>query len=406
MKKIIVISVILAILFVITYFKFTGRKPADPRGSAYAGSAACAGCHRGVYNSYLHTAHYVASLPAAVNTVHGSFAKNFNTFIVSATQQIVMEQRDSGIFQSLVLNGKFKERHRFDIVLGGVKGESYLFWNGNGLNQLPVSYYTKQSKWLMSPRYAPGIADFSRIITSRCMECHASYIADQPAEAQRLNAAEQFDKSTLVYSVDCERCHGPAAQHVDFQTNHPKTKTSHFMVSFPSLPRARKVDICAVCHSGNKSQMIRSTFFFVPGDTLAKFKLPDFYRTVADTSHLDVHGNQVQLLENSKCFLNSKMDCTTCHDIHQNQRGNVALYTQKCLGCHSIENHNYCRMANKSNAGLIKSNCIQCHMPAFASGVILTPNINQTANADILVHTHRIAVYPGQAKRILAMAGK
>jgi hypothetical protein len=406
MKKIIIISIILVILFVISYFKFRNNEPVDPRGDAYAGSASCVKCHSNLYHSYLHTAHYLASVPASASTIHGSFVKNFNVFNVSASQKIVMEKRDNNMFQTYYLNGKLQESHHFDIVLGGVKGESYLYWKGSGLNQLPISYYTKQHKWLMSPGYAPGQVDFNRIIMSRCMQCHASYIGDKQNEAQRFNAAEQFDKSTLVYSIDCERCHGPGAQHVDFQTANPGTKTAKFIVSYSSLPKARRIDMCAVCHSGNKSEMIRSTFFFRPGDTLAKFKLQDFYRSRIDTSHLDVHGNQVQLLQGSKCFINSKMDCATCHDTHQNQRGNTALFTQKCLGCHSTVNHNYCKMANTLNAQLIKSNCIQCHMPALATRAIISPNMDSTFSADILVRTHRIAIYQQEAKKILMTFGK
>ena len=240
----------------------------------------------------------------------------------------------------------------------------------------------------------------------RCLECHASYIEDRPDEPQGLNGVERFDKSSLVYTVDCERCHGPGAQHVNFQTNNPGIKTARFITTYASLPRARRIDLCAVCHSGNKSQMLRSTFFFKPGDTLARFKIDDFYSPMNDTSHLDVHGNQVQLLQSSKCFIYSKMDCATCHDVHQNQRGNTAIYTQKCLGCHSTANHNYCKMATMLNAGLIKSNCIQCHMPAFASKAIISANMDKTYNADIFVHTHHIAIYPQETKKVLLMVSK
>ncbi len=406
MKKFAAISVILSIILIIVYLKFERTEPADPRGNSYAGSASCAKCHSNLYNSFLHTAHYVASLPGSGNTIHGSFAKSLNVFTIDASQKIVMEKRDSGMFQTYYLNGVFKERHRFDIVLGGIKGETYLYWKGNGLNQLPISYYTKQNKWLMSPGYAPGAVDFNRVINSRCMQCHASFIGDRQNDLQRLNAAEQFDKSSLVYSIDCERCHGPGARHVDFQTNNPQIKTAHFMPVYNSLARARKIDMCAVCHSGNKSEMTRSTFFFRPGDTLANFKFADFYNAPIDTSHLDVHGNQVQLLQSSKCFINSKMDCATCHDTHQNQRGKIALFTQKCLGCHSTTNHNYCKMANALNAQLIRSNCIQCHMPALATRVIITPNMDSTFTANIYVHTHHIAIYPQEAKKILMMVGK
>ena len=257
----------------------------------------------------------------------------------------------------------------------------------------------------MSPGYAPGEVDFSRVIKARCLECHASFIRDRRVDKQGLNAPEQFDQNTFVCSIDCERCHGPGAQHANFQTNNPGVKTARFIATYSLLPRERRIDMCAVCHSGNKSQMLRSTFFFRPGDTLAKFKMPDFY-TPVDTSHLDVHGNQVQLLQNSKCYLNSKMDCATCHDTHQKQRGDLVLFTQKCLGCHSPANHNYCKMANAQNVGLIKSNCVQCHMPALTTVAILTANIDRTPNANISVRTHHIAIYPEEAKKILAMVAK
>jgi len=289
--------------------------------------------------------------------------------------------------------------------LGGVKGESYLYWNGNGLYQLPISYYTKQHKWLMSPGYAPGQVDFSRIITKRCLECHGSFIGDEPGEEQGLTGAEQFDKSSVVLSIDCERCHGPSAQHVEFQTENPQIKTAHFITTYASLTRTMRLDMCAQCHSGNKSEMIRSIFYFVPGDTLAKFKLPEFYNAV-DPTHLDVHGNQLQLLQTSKCFINSNMDCATCHDAHQNQRDNTLLFTQKCLNCHSTVNHNYCKMVNNTNAQFIKSNCIECHMPSLTTMAILSPNMDKTFSAGIAVHTHHIAIYPEEVKKIQALLNK
>jgi len=406
MKKILIVTIICLILLAVAWLQFgTGNANADPRGDAYAGSKTCIKCHSNIYNSYLHTAHYVASVPGAENFVHGSFAKGHNEFNLRPNEKIVMEKRDSGLYQTYYLNGKALESHRIDIVLGGIKGESYLYWRGNGLAQLPISYYTRLNQWLISPGYAPGHINYNRTISRRCLECHASYISDLPDAKGQLTAGEQFDKTSLVYSVDCERCHGPAAQHVDFQTNNPEVKTARYIVTYKSLSRSQRIDMCGVCHSGNKSPMLASTFGFKPGDTLSKFKLQELANP-ADTVHIDVHGNQVQLLAASKCFINSKMDCATCHDTHQNQRGDIALYTQKCLSCHSTGNHNYCKMVTPMNAQLVKTNCIQCHMPALASKVIVAPTMDKSSSADILVHTHRIAIYPEEAKRILAYLNK
>ena len=405
MRKLYIVAVICIMMFSVIYLQCTTSKPADPRGENYAGSATCVKCHANLYNSYLHTAHFVATVPANLKTVHGSFTKNANVFKFSPTQKIVMEHSDSGLYQTYYLNGKVVESKRFDVVLGGVKGESYLHWEGNALNQLPVSYYAKQNQWLMSPGYIPGSIYFNRPIAARCMECHASYIGDVPDASPQLRSSEQFDKTSLIYGIDCEKCHGPGAQHVEFQTSNPTIKTAKYISSYSSLPRSRRLDMCGVCHSGNKSVMLRPTFRFKPGDTLANYKLPDIVRA-ADTSHLDVHGNQIQLLSSSKCFIYSKMDCATCHNTHQNQRGNSMLFTQKCLNCHRINQHNYCKMANTLSDKVLKANCIQCHMPALPSGVIIAPTQSNSASADILVHTHHIGIYPRSGKNLLLMTGK
>ena len=405
MKKINIIIAICAVIISVTYLQCKKTKQGDPRGDNYAGSRTCIKCHSNIYNSYLHTAHYVASIPATLNTIHGSFAKGSNIFYFSPTQKVIMELLDSGLYQTYYVGEKIKERHRFDIVLGGIKGESYLYWSGNGLNQLPISYFTKEHQWLLSPRFDPRIVNFKRTITSRCMECHASYIGDQPNNPQSFNGPEQFDKSSLIYSVDCERCHGPGAEHVTFQTDNPEVKTARYIVTYNSLPRARKMDMCGNCHSGNKSAMLMPTFKFKPGDTLANFKLPAF-ETATHSAAVDVHGNQLQLLQSSKCFINSNMDCATCHNVHQNERGNTTLYTQKCINCHSITKHSFFKTTTTANVQFITSNCIQCHMPALPSTAIISATLNKPVSADISVHTHAIAIYPDEAKKILALYSK
>jgi len=408
MKKILIVTGIGLTVLTVVYLQFGGTQAsADPRGSAYAGSKACARCHRDVYSSYLHTAHYIASIPATEQTVHGSFADSSNTFPINESEKVVMEKRHSGLFQTYYLNGKAKQRKRFDIVFGGVKGETYLYWQGNELHQLPLSYFSSQHRWSTSPGYGHSFLDFSRsrAIGSQCMECHASYIADQKDQLQQLANSEQFDKSTLVYSIDCERCHGPGAQHIDFQTNNPGVKTARFITTYKSLSRTQKLDMCAQCHSGKPGVSLRSTFGFLPGDTLAKFKMPAVSRQ-SDTAHIDVHGNQLQLLQSSKCFIYSKMDCATCHDVHQNTRGNDAIYTQKCVACHTVQNHNYCKMSDKLSAGVLKANCIVCHMPAQQTKVISVEVADKEQPVQFFVHTHHIAIYPQEMKKILAFINK
>jgi hypothetical protein len=404
MKKVLIVSSICSIMLVVVYLRFGNKAAtADPRGAAFAGAKTCAKCHAAIYNSYLHTAHFEASSAASENTIHGSFASNANVFNVNAPQKVVMEKRAGGLFQTFYVNGKFKESRRFDVALGGIKGESYLYWKGNELYQLPLSYSSGEHQWSTSPGMGSNFMDYARErpVGIRCLECHASYINYLPNQAQRLNGTEEFDKGSLVYHIDCERCHGPGAQHVDFHTRNPGVKTASFITTYASLNRGQKLDMCAVCHSGQHSIMLRPAFAFMPGDTFAKFTLPGFSAKI-DTAHPDVHGNQLQLLKSSKCFMYSKMDCSTCHDTHQNMHGNDALYTQKCLSCHNSPNHTYCKLTNTLSAAALKTGCISCHMPALPTRAISVQVAANSRPVQFFVHTHHIAVYPQEVKKMLA----
>ena len=402
-----IVTGICTALLIISCLQFNNSTTGDPRGKLFAGPEACARCHNNIYTSYLHTAHFNASMPATEHTVHGSFLTGANTFNVNEAQKIVMEKLDSGLFQTYYLKGKVKERYHFDIVFGGVKGESYLYWKGNELYQLPLSSFGTQHQWSTSPGYGPNFLDYPRLrsIAKQCLECHTSYVSDLPDKFQGFNKEEQFDRSTLVYGVDCERCHGPAAQHVDFHTSNPNVQTARFITTYSSLNRSQRLDMCAVCHSGKPSIKLRSSFEFVPGDTFAKFKLPEFFKRI-DSSHLDVHGNQLQLLQQSKCFINSQLDCATCHDPHQNNRGNDALYTQKCLNCHNTSNHTYCKMTYKLSNDVLKTNCIGCHMPALPTKTISVQVAGNQPSIQFFVHTHDIAIYKGEVEKILAYINK
>jgi cytochrome c len=57
------------------------------------------------------------------------------------------------------------------------------------------------------------------------------------------------------------------------------------------------------------------------------------------------------------------MGCVECHDPHQNERGQVALFSQRCLACHQQE---HCGKSEELGARLAE-NCIDCHMPTRAT---------------------------------------
>src|SRR5471030_3105579 len=119
---------------------FKSAKQEDPRGNAYAGASTCVSCHKDIYNSYLHTAHFISARPASDSSIEGNFKDGENQFVFNPHLKVVMDKRDSGFYQTSYENGKPAQSHRFDISFGGVKGQTYAYWFTNELFQLPISY--------------------------------------------------------------------------------------------------------------------------------------------------------------------------------------------------------------------------------------------------------------------------
>jgi hypothetical protein len=374
--------ILLVMVLVVGFTRcFRGRSFGDPRGENYAGSEQCARCHQSISNSFAHTAHFLSTRVANATDVSGSFSTGSSEIKIDESTRIVMEKKESGLYQTLYVNNKPKESHRFDLVMGAMKGQTYLYKKGDSFFQLPVSYFSALHEWTASPGYSFSHLDFNRPVAEECFGCHSSFVEKN---------------QSAIYPIDCERCHGPGAAHVQFHDEHPETKQAKFMVSFLSLTRAQKIDLCAVCHSGTKHILLRSTFGFKMGDSLTSFLVPLY-----TGDQLDVHGNQAQLLSQSKCFRMSLMDCTTCHDAHQNQRDMIQSFNDRCQGCHNSAGEHTCKIMTPSNQSFIQNNCTDCHMPAQSSKSITVLVAGQTMAVANRVVNHRIAVYPEESAAFL-----
>lgn len=350
------------------------------RPSAPVGSASCATCHRPICDSHRVTAHFLSSMSASAATIKGSFRKGRNRVVYNDRMEVVLEKKATIFLQTAYFNGSIYESEAFDVVIGsGRKGQSYLYWDNNRLFQLPVSYYTPLDSWCNSPGYPTNIIYFNKQVPGECMECHAT-----SAHVEALdNGAVGFDKSSMVYGIDCERCHGSGDEHVAWHTAHPGEKVGHAIVTARLLDRQQRLDACALCHSGFRRE-IKPPFSFKVGDTLDKFSVANY--AADSTPALDVHGNQYGLLTSSKCFRQSQMDCSSCHDVHLDEHGQTSVFSQRCMNCHAAG----CTLP----AAKESTNCIDCHMPALPSKKILLQLSGKSEPVHDLVRTHRIAIYP------------
>jgi enediyne biosynthesis protein E4 len=297
-----------------------------------AGAASCGPCHQAIEQSYPQTAHFLTSGRADASTVRGSFAEGRN-ILQSAVPEVYfrMERKGDAFYQTAFDHGT-THSERFDLVMGsGRHGQSYLYWKKGLLYQLPVSYLALTGGWINSPGYPDGEVHFDRVIPPQCLQCHAT---------------EGAHPGQFLAGIACQKCHGAAEQHPGIRNP-------------ANLDRDGKVALCAACHSG-----------------------------LGNGAAADVHGNQVGLLRESKCYGNSPaMSCSTCHNVHRVERDLAAMST-RCVTCHAA---GACKHAAEAD------NCIDCHMPRQASKVITF----QTGGSQLAqtYRTHKIAVYDAQGPK-------
>ncbi|OIV43437.1 cytochrome c3 family protein [Flavobacterium johnsoniae] len=375
----------------------------DPRGTDYAGSESCIQCHQVQYNMALQSSHFKATAPAISGNVLGDFDKGNHTFIYDKNTKLVMEKRNDSLYQVLYKNGKEVEAHRFEIVFGAKHAQTSVYWRDNNTYELPVSYYNSINNWATSPGFPADKPYFDRMVLKDCYSCHASNASSRNVNQ---NSAEKnfmsmdvediIDKKTIVYGIDCERCHGPAKKHVDFHLKNPNVKTANSITSIKTLNRQQKLDACALCHAGNDGMKIKSRFDFKPGNSLSEFYRET--RSINDTAQFDVHGNQFRLMAQSKCFVNSdKMDCITCHNPHENASKNMASYSKICMSCHQGLKHDE-KTLKIMPEKLMADNCVECHMPKKLSGAIKFQLSNSKQLSNYILRTHRIGIYPQDKK--------
>lgn len=360
-------------------------EPEAVRPAIAVGDATCLGCHQDKA-SYEATAHRRTSALPTARTIAGSFRDGEN----------VVRTADPGIFYRLhadaagfhqtavVAHGADTTRRteRIAYVVGsGRRGQSYAYWAGDRLYQLPISYWTNLGRWTMSPGagYGDGPPNFERGMAPRCLECHATWFEGLP----ELGVVNRFRPAGAMLGVTCERCHAAGREHVARERSVLHALRAPAVVNPARLTRDRQVEACAQCHGGLRPP-VAPAFTYVAGQPLDAY----FASLPSTDGAVDVHGNQVALLARSRCYQASQMSCQTCHDVHATRRDPVAL-SGRCVTCHTEQR---CGLYPTRGRALL-GRCVDCHMPVQLSQSVVSASGGQAAR--IPIRSHWIRVYPG-----------
>ena len=321
---------------------FAKDQPARHEPAPYAGSAACLGCHFPI--GRLQTSSRHAHTFGRSDEVAGGLGE---------LPGPILDPGDRKTHHRIVRDGpgvKVEADPEGEIVSALV---AYAIGSGNRADSMLVRdalgsvreyrltrYADPKVGWDLTPKHSehPSThADFlgQTLIPDMvrdCVQCHftdalLAESAESPLRKER--------------GIGCERCHGPAGNHL---------KAVALKLDDPAIGRPRlatsatRIALCAQCHQslrGDTSQSLDA----------ARFAWPTMGR--------------------SRCYTESQgaFDCMTCHNPHGNVDHAAATYEKKCLDCHggkvlaSIER---VPAVCKVNA---KSDCLSCHMKKVVDAV-------------------------------------
>lgn len=303
-----------------------GKPLTAAQAQSYAGSAACAPCHRAEYAKWQGTNHQktLRVVDPHVDGIH------FGGRTVLKDPAHGLSYRPQRQGEALSIHVASAEGPQTDLPIhlamgSGRAATTYMPWDAEqGSCNLRLSFFAEHG-WRWTPKQGPH----DEIITpigmpvppARATECFRCHMTRMVVRNEQL----QLPESEL--GIGCERCHGPGKEHIALAVAGTlRTQGMHL------LPAADTRSGCTPCHSAPVAPTQPELDLEV-----ARFKATSF--------------------ELSACRRDREatFTCVSCHDPHSALEHTAARYDAACAKCHSAAEAP-CKAGKTSN-------CARCHMP-------------------------------------------
>jgi hypothetical protein len=328
----------------------------------YTGAAACAECHKLVFERAQQTSMAHSAMLAGESSILKS---NPDLGFSNGSYRYDIRTTDGTSIYS-VINGVTQQSALLVWAFGTSRtAQSYLFRKKDGeFHEARVTYFRSLAALDFTPGRALASAtdiaiddamdrQVGRAEVYRCFACHTT----------GSRTGDDFDETKLIPGVTCEACHGPGGQHVaqmEVGNSSPADSENGPGAIFnpKKLTPEESVDFCGSCHGSYWDVSLSGA----SGVGNARF--------------------QPYRLEQSKCWNknDARLTCIACHDPHKEVETEASAYDHVCLSCHlTSESKAKTATMQKEKARLLQENlakthpgaacpvsireCTSCHMP-------------------------------------------
>ena len=380
------------------------RTATEGAAAGYLDDAACATCHRGLYDSFQD----VGMSQALKTPANARPIENFSdTYFHEASNRYYrIDQDDDGdmTFVRYQQDASGQPINQIEIpidwVLGsGNRARSYLYQTDHGeLFMLPLSWYSEEDVWRMSPGFEyAGHQGVGRKITRTCMFCHNAFPEVESGSDAHWRA--QTFPEDLPEGIGCQRCHGPGASHVATVLGGGSVDEIHSAIVNPAKLGAEERDsVCFQCHMlpsetiEGVRRVGRSDYSFRPGQRLSDYivNIDAAEQGVSSEDRFEINHHAYRFSQ-SACYRESEgaLACISCHNPHEKPESAAFRQTSSavCQDCHSA-----IPSLHSSSEVASGDDCIGCHMPTRRTLDVV----------EVTMTDHRIATGPFDHEALVA----
>lgn len=312
-------------------------------GAEYVGSAACAQCHQGLYDTFMISGH-----PWKLNKVVDGKAPAYP--FASKNGELTPPEGYTWDDISYVIGGygwKARFMDQKGYIITAPKGEApdaekHKDYKNQWNYANPI--VGKGGAWVLynsgkTTKDKPGLV-------YDCGTCHTTGYSAWPPDAHQ-DGLEGIKGTWAEAGIQCEACHGPGSLHVG---------NPHGV----ALKVERSSDLCGQCHDRGAQEVVDAKGGFIEHH--------EQYEEIFQSKHITI-------------------DCVVCHDPHagvyQLREANKPTTRTSCENCHWRE--------AKVQKHRTQLECVACHMPRVTKNAQGNP---ETFTGDI--RTHLMAIDPEQ----------